>query len=499
MARIAIGGFQHETNTFAPVKADLEAFEQSAAYPRVPRRQRIIDEMSNLNVPIGGFIQAAGDRGHSLHPTVWAMATPSAHVTDEAFEHITGILLEELGDTAKLDGVYLCLHGAMVTESYDDGEGEILRRVRAAIGPDTPLVASLDLHGNTTQLMVDEADALVAYRTYPHIDMAETGRRAAALMDYMLDSGKRPRKSFRQLDFLIPLVWQCSLIEPAARIYGSFDALEVGAVRSVSFTPGFPTADIYDCGPAVLAYADDQTEADNAAERIYQQVDQARLEWDGTLLEPAEAIEFAMSKYSGRPYVLADTQDNPGAGGASDSIGVLQALVDCDAQDAVLGHLYDPDAAVAAHEAGVGATLELAIGASSGQAGHTPYTAKFVVDALSNGEFTGTGPMSKGRLFRMGTSALLRLGGVRVLVVSARAQLLDLESLRHIGVEPTEQRIIVVKSSVHFRAAFQPIAQDVLVVVAPGPNTANHLEIPYRKLRPNKLLTPSGPAFERPS
>ena len=495
MARIAIGGFQHETNTFAPVQADLAAFENSAAFPRVPRAQAVIDEMAELNVPIGGFIRQARALGHELHPTVWAMATPSAHVTDHAFEHIVGLLFEELGDVTAFDGVYLCLHGAMVTASFADGEGEILRRVRAAVGPHVPLVASLDLHSNTTAQMVDQADALVAYRTYPHVDMAQTGARAAQLMHYMLETGRRPAKSYRQLDFLIPLVWQCSLIEPASRIYGAMEHLESETLHSVSFTPGFPPADIADCGPAVFAYADDRQEADRTVDELYAQVDGARSQWNGELLSPDEAVRRAMSNYKGRPFILADTQDNPGAGGASDTTGVLEALVRNDAQDAAFGQLYDPAAATAAHAAGVGAQLNLAIGASSGQPGHRPFEGAFTVERLSDGEFVGSGPMSDGRQFRMGLCAVLRIGGVSVLVVSGRAQLLDLEMLRHIGIEPTRQRIIVVKSSVHFRAAFQPIAEDVLVVLAPGPNPADHLEVPYRNLREGLLLTPAGPAF----
>ncbi|MGI9333979.1 MAG: M81 family metallopeptidase [Gammaproteobacteria bacterium] len=496
MARIAIGGFQHETNTFAPVKADLAAFENSAAFPRVPRGARVIEEMSGLNVPIGGFIQAARLQGHELHPSVWAMATPSAHVTDRAFEHIAGILLEEMGDVAALDGVYLCLHGAMVTESFPDGEGEILRRVRAAVGVDVPVVASLDLHSNSTAQMVEHADALVAYRTYPHVDMARTGARAADLMNHMLATGRRPAKAFRQLNFLIPLVWQCSLIEPASRIYDALESIETGPVRSVSSTPGFPPADIADCGPAIFAYADTQEEADRAADEVYSRVDGARSEWNGELLSPDEAVRRAMSGYRGRPYVIADTQDNPGAGGASDTVGLLEALVRNAARDAAFGQLYDPAAATAAHAAGIGAELELSIGASSGQAGHRPFESRFTVEALSDGEFVGSGPMSEGRQFRMGPSAVLRVGGVRVIVVSARAQLLDLEMLRHIGIEPARERILAIKSSVHFRAAFQLIAEDVLVAVAPGPNPADHREIPYRNLRSGLLLTPDGPAFD---
>lgn len=490
MARIAIGGFQHETNTFAPVKADLDAFRFTAAFPRMPRGAQLLAEMAPLNVPIGGFIRAARAGGHELIPSTWAMATPSAHVTDEAFEHISGILLEDFAAAAPLDAVYLCLHGAMVTESHQDGEGELLRRVRELVGPRVPIVASLDLHSNTTAQMLAHADALVAYRTYPHVDMAATGERAARLLEPMLGSGRRPAKAMRQADFLIPLVWQCTLIEPAARIYAAFDALERDGVYSVSFTPGFPPADIAQCGPAVFAYGQTAADAEGACEALLAQVVAARAQWSGELLAPDDAVRRAVDGYRGRPFVLADTQDNPGAGGASDTVGVLESLVRLDAREAVFGLLYDPAAARAAHAAGVGATLSLAIGASSGQRGHRPFQGMFEVEALSDGEFTGSGPMSKGRSFRLGPTALLSIGGVRVVVVSGRAQVLDQEMFRHLGVEPAQQRILAIKSSVHFRAAFQDLAEAVLVVTAPGPNIADHRELTYRNLRPGVALMP---------
>ena len=320
--------------------------------------------------------------------------------------------------------------------------------------------------------------------------MAETGRRAARLMQWMFESDARPAKAFHKVDFLIPLVWQCSLIEPASRIYASFDALESNTVLSVSFTPGFPPADIAQCGPAVFAYAASQACADRVADAVFEQVVGARERWNGELFSPDEAVRRAIAHDAGRPYVLADTQDNPGAGGASDTVGLLESLVRLDAKDAVFGLLYDPDAANAAHAGGIGARMSLALGASSGQPDHHPFRGEFVVEALSNGEFTGSGPMSTGRTFRLGPTALLRIGGVRVVVVSGRAQVLDQEMFRHLGLDPSRQRILAIKSSVHFRAAFQEMAEQVLVVVAPGPNVADHDQMPYRHLRPGLARMP---------
>jgi microcystin degradation protein MlrC len=495
MARIGIGGFQHETNTFAPLKADLDAFRTTPAYPRLPRGGALLEAVRGLNLPIAGFLDAARAAGHTLLPSVWGMATPSAHVTDGAFEAIAGMIVDDLGAAGPLDAVYLCLHGAMVTESHQDGEGEVLRRVRERVGPDVPIAVSLDLHSNTTEAMMRHADVMVAYRTYPHVDMADTGRAAYELLERLLRTGVRPAKALRKTDFLISLVWQCSMIAPAQRIYADLGSRRERGLWSASFTPGFPPADIAECGPALFAYADSQEQADRVADDLLAQVNAARAEWNGTLYAPDEAVERAMRGYRGRPYVLADTQDNPGAGGASDTVGLLESMVRCDAEDAVLAMLYDPDAALAAHRAGVGAQLTLALGASSGQAGHVPFQAPVLVEAVSNGEFTGTGPMSGGARFHMGPTAVLRIGGVRVIVTSAITQAKDQAMLRHIGIDPRAQKIVALKSSVHFRADFQDMAEEVLVVEAPGPNVADHLKMDFRHLRPGLLLTPFGPAF----
>ena len=179
MARIAIGGFQHETNSFAPTKASFEEFAQAGGWPGLTRGPALFDAVAGINLPISGFIEEARQAGHELMPLSWAQATPSADVTEDAFERIAGQILEDLRDLRHLDAVYLDLHGAMVCEHLEDGEGEILARVRRLVGPDLPVVASLDLHANITPAMVRLSDALVAYRTYPHVDMADTGARAA--------------------------------------------------------------------------------------------------------------------------------------------------------------------------------------------------------------------------------------------------------------------------------------------------------------------------------
>src|SRR6185369_8329916 len=203
MPRIAIGGFLHETNTFAPTKASYADFVHGGGWPTMTLGADLLKAMRNINVGLAGFIDEAEARGFELAPTIFAAASPCAHVTRNAYERIARVILDGIANAGRLDAVYLDLHGAMVAEHLDDGEGEILARVRHLIGSDLPLVASLDLHANVTPEMMQCADALIAYRTYPHVDMAETGRAAARHIALLLGSKQRLEKAYRQLPFLI--------------------------------------------------------------------------------------------------------------------------------------------------------------------------------------------------------------------------------------------------------------------------------------------------------
>ena len=226
--RIAVGGFHHETNTFAPTKASFEMFRRADGWPGLCRGEAVLADTAGINLPIAGFLEAARASGRDFAPLAWANASPSAEVERDAYERIAGMMVDDLRAAGPVDAVYLDLHGAMVAEHLEDGEGELLRRVRAVIGPDIPLVASLDLHANISPPMADRADALVVFRTYPHVDMAETGARTARLLERILAEG-RPAKAFRQVPFLIPLTAQCTLVEPAASLYAGLEERERGA------------------------------------------------------------------------------------------------------------------------------------------------------------------------------------------------------------------------------------------------------------------------------
>jgi microcystin degradation protein MlrC len=496
MALIAVGGFQHETNTFAPSKANYAAFEDGGGWPPLTSGPDIATRLAGANIPAAGALDALHALGHRTVGLTWCAATPSAHVTRDAYERIVGDMLQRLQAQLPVDGVYLDLHGAMVTEHLDDGEGELLARVRRIVGDRVPVIASLDLHANVTRAMVRHCDGMVAYRTYPHVDMADAGARAVHLLDRTLVTGHAHAKMYRTLDFLTGLPAQCTLIEPAQSIYQTMSRLESKHAITLSFTPGFPMADFDECGMAVFGYGDDEARVQTATNALRDAVADAEGDFSMQIYEPGAAVVRAMRNGApGAPVVLADTQDNPGAGGNGDTTGLLAALLARRASGAVLGLLIDPASAAQAHAVGVGRKASFALGEISGVAGHIPLAGEFTVERLGDGRFTCTGPMFHGFRMDLGAMAVLVKDGVRVVLASSKCQAADQAMFRHVGIEPVQQRILALKSSVHFRADFQPIAKEVLVVASPGPAKADPASFPWTRLRPGLRLRPRGPAF----
>jgi len=498
--RIAIAGFQHETNTFAPMPTTFEDFATGGAWPGLTKGAEVIEVFSGLNIPLGGFIGAGVD--FDLVPVLWAGAEPAGYVRQSAYDRIAGMICDGIAAAGRLDGVYLDLHGAMVTDDHEDGEAELLRRVREVVGPDLPVAVSLDLHGNMSPDFAQRASSVTVYRTYPHVDMAETGARAAALLAEEIARGRPFARAFRQVAFIPAITDQSTMREPGARLYGLLPGLGGQGVSSVDFAFGFPPADITHCGPSIFAYGEDQAAVDAAADAMLSAVNEAEAAFSNPLVPAAQAVRRAMAAGGARPVVIADPQDNPGAGAVGDSTGLLAALLEAEARDACIGMVWDPETALAAHAAGQGATIEARIGGKFPEVGGPAVAVRAEVERLSDGTFTFTGPMYGGATAHLGPMACLRVrrgaGDLRIVVGSRRTQNADQEMFRVVGIEPGEQRIVGVKSAVHFLADYQPIAQEVIFAEAPGANPCALDRIPYRHLRPGVRLGAGGPAFVPP-
>lgn len=491
MARIAIGGFQHETNTFSSIPASFADFEAPDAWPGLTRGSAMLEAVAGINLPAAGFVQEARSLHHELLPLTWCAAQPSGRVTRDAYERVSTLLLDDLRAHGAVDAVYLDLHGAMVAEHLDNADGEILRRVRRVVGPQVPVVASLDFHANISRQMAQAATALVSYRTYPHVDMADCGARAARVMHDLL-RGMQVANCLEQADFLIPLTSQSTLAEPLQSLMAEAATAERAPVLSVCLAPGFPAADVVDCGPSVYACGTDASAVSTTVQRLAAELRRREGEFALELFTVEQAIARIATAAAprGRPVILADTQDNPGAGGHADTMSLIKALVASGAQHVLAGVICDPEAAAVAHAAGEGAMVDLRLGARTGTAGETPLAGRFKVRALGDGRFTGTGPFYRGGRFELGPMALLEVGGVQVAVASRKQQAADQAMFRHLRVEPADYAVLALKSSVHFRADFGPIASSILVVEAPGPNIADPAKLPFARLRPGMRTSP---------
>ena len=492
--RIAVGGFQHESNSFAPVPTGWAQFQTPGDFPGVQRGPAMLDTLRGIALPMAGIIRALEDAGAAIVPLAWAVANPAGPVTAEAFERVLGLLVAALSDAldgGPLDGVVLELHGAMIAEGFPDAEGEVLRRIRAVVGADVAITASLDPHANLTPAMVALADALSPYRTYPHVDMHAAGARAAMLALARIRRGRPWARAVRQLDYLTALTAQCTLVPPMAAAMAERARLAtLHGCAELAFCFGFPYCDFHGCGPAIVAFAEDQASADAAADALQSWLDRHEPEFAVAVPPAADGVAMAIAaaRRASRAVILADTQDNPGGGGHGDTTGLLAELIRQDAQGAVLGCINDAESAAACHAAGVGATLPLSLG---GRSDGAPLAVTATIEALGDGRFTCTGPVARGNPVDLGPTALLRVApGVRVIVASTKMQALDQALFTHMGVDPAAQAIVAVKSSVHFRAHFEPIADRVIIVAAPGPVVADPAVLPFRSLRPGLRLRP---------
>ena len=481
--RIAIGGISHETNTFSTLKTDLSLFERRGVHGG----EALIPAFAGTRTIVGGFLDGARSEGFEAVPTMLAEAAPSGTVTAPAFDRLTTLLVDGLREAGPLDGVLLELHGAMVAENARDGDAEILRRVREVVGS-IPIVGVLDLHANISDGMVALADALVGYDTYPHVDMYERGLEAAALITRIVRGGLRTARALRKPPLMPPLPKQCTTYDTPMRALIELAHLrerEPGMI-SVTVAAGFPYADVPEAGLAVLAIADgDQARADAVADEIASLAWERRHEFLMQCTPVDEALQIAKAAPDDGmgPVVLADTADNPGAGAPCDGTILLRGLLEHGVQNAALGALWDPEAVQICRVAGVGATVELQLGGKTDDLHGAPLTVSGRVRLLSDGRFKNLGPMNTGAETRMGPTAVLAIDGIDVIVTSNRVQALDAGMFLSQGINPTRKRVLVLKSSVHYRGAFEPLAARVVEVDTPGLSNADLSRYRYQHVR----------------
>ena len=482
--RIVSGGIQHETNTFSHQPTTLADFERdSGCGPNFSGGEAVFDRYRNTGTIHGGYIDAADRFEFELIPLICAKAQPSGVVESAAFDAILNLFLDRLQETPAVDGVLLDLHGAMVTAACDDGEAPFMEAVRERVGPDIPIIATLDLHANITQRMADACDVIIGFDTYPHVDMRARGREAGELLVRMICGEVQPVQAYRQLPLLTMPPMQCTLREPMQSLMQDVFCMEdEPGVLTATVAMGFPFADISAAGVSCLVTTNnDAALAANKADELAGRLWALRDDLQPQLTALDEMIQFAAT-HDG-PIVYADGSDNPGGGAPCDGTVVLRALIEAEFQNAVVGILHDPETAAQAHRAGVGATIEARVGGKTDDRHGTPVDLPAYVRALCDGHFVHHGPMNQGVVGEFGPMALLLVGGVEVVVSSNRKQLLDREMLRVIGVTPEHRRLIVVKSAVHFRADFGECASHIFDADTPGIHRPDYANYDYQNLR----------------
>ncbi len=477
MRRIAIGGIAHETNTFAPIQTPLNAFT-------VDEGEGIIKRWTGTHSSLGGVIQGLQDSGYEVVPLLYATAMPSGLVTAEAYQTLRDHLVGQLASFAPVDGVLLVLHGAMVAQGQDDCEGEILEQVRAAVN--CPVVAVLDMHGCLTQKMVDAADGLVAYNQNPHLDTYERGLEATALLHRILEDGAVPTHAFRHLPLLLNALTTGTDREPLKAIHKAAQAARSDArVLSISIMGGFAYSDVPDAGVSVLVTTNNDLPL---AQRLLKTL--TDIAWENreaaldTGIPVAEAVKRALSSQR-FPVILADIGDNVGGGSPGDGTVLLRALIEAAAQDAVV-LLADPDVLQQAITAGVGTEIDVSVGAKVDDWHGEPISIRVVVENLTNGQYATSGKDHfsnvYGRAVNMEGCARLRHSGIVILISGRKTPPGDLEQLRSQGIDIEAQKIIVVKSTIAFRGAYEAIAGDIIEVDTPGLCAANLTGFTYHKL-----------------
>ncbi len=492
--RFVIAGMLHETNTFSPVATPLASFFSRAAAlapgegPMLTG-QRAIDAYAGTNIAFAAFLDAAAAVGGEVDVPVYANASPSAPTDAWSYDTMADAIVAAVAKGC--DAVMLDLHGAMVAEGHDDGEAELLRRIRE-VAPDVPIAVALDFHGNLSPALVTRANVITGYRTYPHIDMGETGMRAARTLMAMLEGKVKPVVLQRWLPMLTHMNQHSPMFQPMKDIMGRAIRMEAdGEVLNASVFGGFPLADIPWAGLSVIVVGDEsRREGLTAAQAACDEL--AKMAWDRRaefVYRPdplARTIEQAKALRD-YPVVLADHGNNTASGGSADTMESIEQALLQGLDGIVAGPVCDPATVQAMIDAGVGSRVTLPVGGrvdmpSIGRKA-VPLTLTGTVRCITDGRFTITGPMMTGVKVGCGRTAVLDTGPLQLVVSEERVEPVDLGVFTHCGLDPLRAKYIMIYSRQHFRAGFEPIARKILMTAGPGVCSSDYDQFPYRNLR----------------
>ncbi|MFN4312363.1 MAG: M81 family metallopeptidase [Ferrovibrio sp.] len=479
--KLVLAMVKHETNTFSPIVTDFARFESWGLYTG----QAAIDAYAKTNMPLGVYLKLAREHGAEVVLPMAAEAMPGGLVTADAYKRLTDPILEAV--KAGCDGCLLDLHGAMVAEGTEDGEGTLLERIRQ-IAPDLPIAVTLDLHCNLTRKMVENCTGLIGYKTYPHVDMDVVAEQVGrVVMDFIAGRRPKPAMALRQLPLLSQTLCQGTDDEPMKSAIQACRDEEAKGLPAASVFGGFAMADIRDAGTTVITIGNDQKQADAAADAIAARV------WDKRDLhvyrhrDLAETVAKAKAIKDG-PVILLDHADNCGSGGTQDVMMVIEEVLRQGLEDVAVGAVWDPEAVRIMQAAGVGATVTLELGGKSEMPSlklkGRPLKLTGRVRTITDGEWIVRGPMYNGYKVMMGPTAVLEVEGrMQIVVVSRHHEPWDTGVFTSVGIDPQHKRYLLLKSRIHYRAGFAPLAKTTFTLDGEGVTTSDNRIIPYKNLR----------------
>ena len=466
MKTIICAEFKQESNRYAKgVSGEKEYRDREYYWDGETIRTLFTGTKSEL----GGFFDVfENDPAYELIPVAALNASPGPVTAQAIWQQVTDAILAAIDSRSSVDGILLALHGAMVTEDMEDGEGELLEVIRRKVGKDMPITVSLDLHANMTQKMIDNATACFPCDYYPHTDFYDCGVRAAKCLRDTLEGKNAPVMKWNKLGMIFPYV-PTALPGFAPLLKTAQSWRDSGKLIDATICHGFFAADLYEQGAAVLTVADgDAALAQELADRLAADVWNARNDFDRKFYTPEEAVALALREQRW-PTVLADVADNPGSGATTDSVVLLRKMLEAGVEDAALAVICDPQVVRQAQKAGVGATIEIQLGGKQApEITGGPLACTATVENLTDGKYRNADTMNRGVLMSIGECALLRIGGIQVIVCCAHSQPYDLEVYRQCGIAPETKKILVVKSAAHFRASFGTIAKVIYDVETPA-------------------------------
>lgn len=479
--RLLLAMMKHETNTFSPIPTDLQRFRDWGLYEGAA----VPEAFAGTNHPLGAYLDLAREAGAEVVTPIAAEAMPSGPVHKQAYDAITGRILDAL-DGGGFDGALLDLHGAMVAEEEPDGEGGLLARMRAIV-PDLPIAVTCDLHCNLSERMVANSTAIIGYKTYPHVDMYQVGAQVGRVLLRTLAGEVDPVMVWGDVPLLAQTLRMGTADAPMGPIQDMTREAETGAVLAATLFGGFPLADIPEARVTSVVVADrDRAAAEAARDRLLEAAWAAREDfvYRG---EPLEQALARAKEIEDGPVILLDHADNVGSGGTEDAMTVIAAVLDQGLSDVAVAAVWDPGAVARMAEAGVGAEVTLDLGGktdmpSVGETGR-PLRLTGRVRALTDGRWTVRGPMYTGSEVSTGPAAVFETDGVRIVVVSKHHEPWDLGIFTSVGIEPQHCHYLLLKSRIHYRAGFAPLAKATITCDGTGVTTSDNSRLNFERVR----------------